>query len=105
VAKTRSGRCARFDEAVEAAADGVKAFLGVGAEVRWEERGTEAALRLLGENPLAEWAEVPEGFEGLDLEAMLAGALQGGLEAVGHRAAAWRVGEAQGAVRVRKAGE
>lgn len=79
----RESLCGSFEEACEATArSAMKMFLGVDARTRdWSEEGDECVIEMDG-NPLAEFVEIPERYDGLCYCNILCGAIRGALEAV-----------------------
>jgi trafficking protein particle complex subunit 3 len=83
LARTKTTRCSEYREIAERIAKvGFRMFLNVGAAVAaWSADGTECSI-VLEDNPLAEFVELPESLASLKYSNVLAGAIQGALEAV-----------------------
>ncbi|XP_074587410.1 uncharacterized protein LOC141843255 [Curcuma longa] len=83
LAKSNVSRCVDFKETADVIAKvGFKMFLGVTASVtNWDAEGTSFSL-VLEDNPLVDFVELPDTFQGLHYCNILSGVLRGALEMV-----------------------
>ena len=86
LAKTNTQRCGEFKETAEVVAKvGLKMFLGINASTtNWNSEGTECGI-VLENNPMADFVELPEQYQGLSYCNMLCGVIRGALESVNLR--------------------
>lgn len=97
-----STRCDSFGDSVAVVAEAVKAYLGVSADAVQIGQASEYEIRFNEDNPMAEWVELPDSLAGLEYTAMLAGAIKGGLQAVGLRVSVWSSKQASSISRERE---
>ncbi|CAH3035374.1 unnamed protein product [Pocillopora meandrina] len=92
LARSNVGRCHDFRETADVIAKlGFKMFLGISPVVtNWSAASDEFSL-ILDNNPMAEFAELPEGHEGLLFSNILCGVLRGALEMVQMEVDVWFV--------------
>ncbi|XP_068756404.1 trafficking protein particle complex subunit 3-like [Montipora capricornis] len=92
LARSNVGRCHDFRETADVIAKlGFKMFLGISPVItNWSAASDEFSL-ILDNNPLAEFAELPEGREGLLFSNILCGVLRGALEMVQMEVDVWFV--------------
>jgi len=83
LARSGVGRCADFVETAEVISKvGLKMFLGITGQVTdWDSEKKEFSL-IIDENPLADFAELPEQYNKLWYSNILCGVLRGSLEMV-----------------------
>ncbi|KAG6538456.1 hypothetical protein ZIOFF_003578 [Zingiber officinale] len=83
LAKSNVSRCVDFKETADVIAKvGFKMFLGVTASVtNWDAEGTSFSL-VLEDNPLVDFVELPDTFQGLHYCNILSGVIRGALEMV-----------------------
>ncbi|KAK1284795.1 hypothetical protein QJS10_CPB21g00867 [Acorus calamus] len=83
LAKSNVSRCVDFRETADVIAKvGFKMFLGVTASVtNWDADGTSCSL-VLEENPLVDFVELPDMYQGLHYCNILSGLIRGALEMV-----------------------
>ncbi|XP_042418923.1 trafficking protein particle complex subunit 3-like [Zingiber officinale] len=83
LAKSNVSRCVDFKETADVIAKvGLKMFLGVTASVsNWDPEGSSFSL-VLDDNPLVDFVELPDTFQGLHYCNILSGVIRGALEMV-----------------------
>ncbi|XP_061341787.1 uncharacterized protein LOC133288108 [Gastrolobium bilobum] len=83
LAKSNISTCVDFKETAEAIAKvGFKMFLGVTASViNWDADGTSCSI-VLEDNPLVDFVELPDTYQGLYYCNILSGVIRGALEMV-----------------------
>lgn len=87
LAKSNVSRCVDFRETADVIAKvGFKMFLGVTASVtNWDAEGTTCSI-ILEDNPLVDFVELPDNYQGLYYCNILSGVIRGALDMVSMKA-------------------